>query len=95
MKKNIILVSIIVILLDQISKFIVSTYEISKIVIIKNFFNINLVHNKGAAWGIFNNKTIFNRYLNAPEVVKLEFNNKMIKNIQFIEFEVIDYNLGV
>ena len=43
----------------------------------------------------FNKKTIFNRYLNAPEVIKLTFNNKKIKNIEFIEFDDIDYNLGV
>lgn len=43
----------------------------------------------------FNDKIIFDRYLNAPEVIKLEFNNKKIKNIEFIEFEDIDYNLGI
>lgn len=43
----------------------------------------------------FNNKTIFNRYLNAPELIKLSFDNKELKDIEFIEYEDIDYNLGV
>ena len=43
----------------------------------------------------FNNKIIFDRYLNAPEVIKLSFDNKEIKDIEFIEFDDIDYNLGI
>ena len=43
----------------------------------------------------FNNKIIFDRYLNAPEVFKLTFNNKKIENIELIEFEDIEYNLGI
>ena len=54
-----------------------------------------IYHDKTRVELIFNNKTIFNRYLNAPEVIKLSFNNKRIKDIEFIEFEDIDYNLGV
>ena len=54
-----------------------------------------IYHDKSRVELKFNNKTIFNRYLNAPEVIKLSFNNKKIKDIEFIEFDDIDYNLGV
>ena len=54
-----------------------------------------IYHDKSRVELKFNNKTIFNRYLNAPEVIKLSFNNKNIKDIEFIEFDDIDYNLGV
>ena len=54
LKKKISLITIICLLIDQISKFIVSNnlvlYEKNEV--IKNFFNITYVQNKGAAWGI-------------------------------------------
>ena len=59
MKKNIIYITIIILLLDQITKFLVENYLTNKITIIKNIFYLNVVHNKGAAWGIFNNQVIF------------------------------------
>lgn len=43
----------------------------------------------------YNGKTLYNRRLNAPEVFKLTFNNKEIKNIELIEFDDIPYNHGV
>lgn len=43
----------------------------------------------------YNGKTLYNRRLNAPEVFKLTFNNKEIKNIELIEFNDLPYNHGV
>lgn len=43
----------------------------------------------------YNGKTLYNRRLNAPEVFKLTFDNKEIKNIELIEFNDLPYNHGV
>ncbi len=43
----------------------------------------------------FNNKIIFNKRINAPEVFKLTFDDKNLKNIELIEFEDLPYKQGV
>ena len=43
----------------------------------------------------YNNKTLYNKRLNAPEVFKLTFDNQELKNIELIEFEDLPYNHGV
>ena len=43
----------------------------------------------------FNNKIIFDKKINAPEVFKLTFEENKIKDIELIEFEDIPYNHGV
>lgn len=55
MNKKILLISIIVLLFDQLTKTIIEMYlKInSSIKIVKDFFYITLCHNEGAAWGIF------------------------------------------
>lgn len=60
MNKKIFIIAIISLLLDQISKILISIYfSLSKsVTIINNFFYITLCHNKGAAWSILQNKTI-------------------------------------
>ena len=63
MKKNkkIVLISIIVLLIDQITKLIVKN-KISSGTIIKvigNFFRLTYLENSGAAWSILEGKTIF------------------------------------
>lgn len=60
MNKKIYITSIVILLLDQLSKIIISSslklFE-SKI-IINNFFNITYIINKGAAWSILSNYPI-------------------------------------
>lgn len=58
MNKKILLISIIVLALDQLSKSIIDiTMKIGQsIPIIKNFFYITYIQNNGAAWGILSNK---------------------------------------
>lgn len=43
----------------------------------------------------YNGKLLYNRRLNAPEVFKLTFDNKELKNIELIEFNDLPYNHGV
>lgn len=54
MRKKVVIITLIGLLIDQISKLIISNnlnlYE--KIPIIREFFNITYVQNEGAAWGI-------------------------------------------
>ena len=44
---------------------------------------------------MFNNKTIFNKRINAPEVIKLTLSKNKVENIELIEFDDIEYNHGV
>ena len=43
----------------------------------------------------YNGKIIFEKSINAPEVFKLTFNNKEIKNIELIEFDDLPFCHGV
>lgn len=58
MNKKILLVSLIVIAIDQFSKAIIDiTMKVGQsIPVIKNFFYLTYVQNKGAAWGILTNQ---------------------------------------
>ncbi len=58
MDKKVCILGIIIILIDQMSKIIISSFlSLSEsIKVIKNFFYITYVHNYGGAWSLFNNK---------------------------------------
>ena len=43
----------------------------------------------------YNNKILYNRRLNAPEVFKLTIEDNKVQNIELIEFEDLPYNHGV
>lgn len=60
MSKKIYIISLIVFIIDQITKSIISTYIKlnDSIQIIKDFFYIRYINNKGASWGILENNTI-------------------------------------
>ena len=60
MKKKCLIISGIIILIDQISKYIISSLLRVKesFVVIKHFFNLTHLNNHGAAWSLFNGKTI-------------------------------------
>lgn len=60
MNRKIFAISVIIFALDQISKNIVGiVLDLNEsITIIKNFFSITLVHNYGAAWNLFQNRTL-------------------------------------
>ncbi len=60
MNKKILIISTIVLAIDQLTKIIASEFlKLSQsIKVIKDFFYITLVHNDGAAWGMFSNSKI-------------------------------------
>ena len=52
MQKKTLIVAIIVLILDQVSKIIVNNTLTKQIVLIPNFFNLTLYHNDGVAWSM-------------------------------------------
>ncbi len=58
MKRKVLIVSLIILVLDQLSKIIVSSFlnYRESIKVIYNFFNITYVYNEGAAWSILSGK---------------------------------------
>ena len=61
MNKNVTILGVFLIIVDQLLKIIVSSYLPlgESIKVIKNFFYITYVNNYGGAWSIFNNHVIF------------------------------------
>ena len=43
----------------------------------------------------YNSQILFDKTMNAPEVFKLTFDNKELKNIELIEFDDIPFNHGI
>lgn len=60
-KKNIYLIGFIVLLIDQLVKLIIKNALSlnQEVIVIKNFFSIHYLQNEGAAFSIFQNKTLF------------------------------------
>ncbi len=58
MKKKTLIVAIIVLLLDQVSKIIVNNVLTKQVVVIPNFFNLTLYHNDGVAWNMLSSQRI-------------------------------------
>lgn len=60
MKKKILIISGIIILIDQISKYFISSILNTKesIIIVKHFFYLTYLHNRGAAWSLFDGMTV-------------------------------------
>lgn len=58
MKKKTLIVAIIVLLLDQVSKIVVNNVLTKQVVIIPNFFNLTLYHNDGVAWSMLSSQRI-------------------------------------
>lgn len=60
-KKNIYLIGFIVLLIDQLVKLIIKNVLSlnQEVIVIKNFFSIHYLQNEGAAFSIFQNKTLF------------------------------------
>lgn len=58
------------------------------------YCDLDLVDSEKVVYS-YKGKNILNRRINAPEVIKLTFNDKELNDIELIEFDDLDYNLGV
>ncbi len=61
MKKKIYVVSVIILMIDQLSKILSETFLSANksLNVISNFFSLTYVYNKGAAWSIFKGQRVF------------------------------------
>ena len=90
MKKVIYLIALVGIIIDQLSKLLVSKF-LTQIKIIHNFFSLTYVENKGGAWGILDNNVFL---LIIVSVVTLLIISKYIKNEDKISrLSTISYGL--
>ena len=93
MKKKIIIIAVICILIDFISKILViNNLEVGTgITIIPNFFSISYIKNTGAAWGMLSNGTLI---LAGVSVVFLFFAIKYIYDLKNIsKLSVFSYGM--
>ena len=92
-KDKIYLVSFIVLLLDQMIKFIITKnmQVLESIAVIPNFFQIHYIQNEGAAWGILNNQTLILTLISALALILL--NRYLQKETTFTKLSVLGYGL--
>lgn len=90
MNKKIFVVSVLVLLLDQLSKIIVSSFIAlnEEIVMLQNFFKITYLNNYGAAFSIMNFKVEFLSFISIIILVIIyrfiySFKNNLRNNIAF------------
>ena len=93
MSKKVYFISIIIFLIDQMSKSIISTYlKLNESInVIQDFFYIRYINNYGASWGILENNRLI---LICVSVLALLVINKYIRNeLNFNKLETISYGL--
>ncbi|MEG0994833.1 MAG: signal peptidase II [Bacilli bacterium] len=93
MKKNIYIISLVVLILDQIIKYYIlsSTLIIKAITIIPDFFSLRFVKNYGAAWGIFQDKTFFLTIISGLTLILI--NKYLLNEKRFNKISIISYGL--
>ncbi len=93
MKKKLIIMTLIFLLVDQISKFIVvsNLNPNDGFTIIPSFFSLLYVQNTGAAWGILSDGTIFLALLS---IVFLLFAIKYVLDLENLNsFKIVNFSL--
>lgn len=90
----IILISFIVIIIDFITKLIISNNLVmnSSVEIISNFFYLTYTHNYGGAWSIFDNSTLFITivsFLIIIGIIYYLFKNKVTKKIEIVGYSLL------
>ena len=91
--KKIIPISIICLLLDQISKLLITNNLVinETYIVINNFFNITLVHNDGAAWSILSGNRLLVIFISFVALLIIYF--LFIKNKKITKLETIIYGM--
>ena len=90
--KKIISLSVVIVLLDQIIKFFITTLELhQKITIIQDFFYITYVRNDGAAWSILSGNRIILILVGVFALLLIYF--FLIKNKKLTNLEQISYGI--
>ena len=91
--KKIIPISIICLLLDQITKLFITNNLVlnDSYTIINNFFNITLVHNDGAAWSILSGSRILLTFISLIALFIIYF--LFIKNKELKKIETLIYGM--
>ena len=92
MKKKIWVYTSLIVLLDQISKILVSNYLNRELTIIPNFFSITKVYNTGAAWGIFGGNSLILACISLIvflALISIIVNDKKITKIETIFYSFI------
>ena len=89
----IIAISLLVIIIDIITKLLVTSNLIlnNSITIIPNFFYLTYVHNYGGAWSIFNNSTLAITIISFVIIIGIIY--YLLKNKVTKKIEVIGYSL--
>ena len=83
MKKKILIISLIGIIADRITKILISSG--TSFVVIKNFFSITYARNFGAAWSIFSGSRVFLIIVTISAMIYLIYHIYKVKNINKIE----------
>lgn len=91
--KKIIIISFFCMLLDQISKVIITNIldVNSSIDIINNFFNLTLVHNDGAAWSILSGNRLLLIFISLIALMLIYY--IFIKNKNLKKLDIITYGM--
>lgn len=91
--KKIIPISIICLLLDQLTKLFVTNNLVlnNSYTIINNFFNITLVHNDGAAWSILSGNRILLIFISLIALFIIYF--LFLKNKELKKIETLIYGM--
>lgn len=88
-----IIISLLVIIIDIISKLLVSNNMLlnGSITIIPNFFYLTYAHNYGGAWSIFNNSTLAITIISFIIIIGIIY--YLLKNKVTKKIEVVGYSL--
>lgn len=85
MSKKVYLISVLVFIIDQVSKAIISSFLVlnKSVKVIKNFFYLTYINNSGASWGILSNQRYLLVILSVIAIIILLRYTNSFKNTKF------------